>query len=611
MTIFDAVKTQVTVEQVIQDYTKLKRAGIYLKGSCPFHQEATASFTVSPHKGIFYCFGCHAGGDVISFIAKTENCSQLDAAKFLIERYSLTVPEGLLTASSPKEQEERDMYLRVCDALAHWAHEQLENNQQASAYLAKRGVDTKNRSIFMIGYFPGGLQAVNALMKTMRTHAIMAKDLVEAHILIEGKNVFYSPFEERILFPIRDHMGRCCGFGGRTFKEHDDRPKYYNSKESPHFAKGSLIFGFDAAKKAIQEKGTAFLVEGYMDCIAMAQHGYTNTVATLGTACTAEHLKQMGRHAHTINVLYDGDNAGRKAIVRLAELCWQTNLELKVITLPDQEDPASFLLKNGSLDPLIQEAKDIFFFLLEAMGNGFSHKPLGEKLSTIRKFISLILSIDDHLKRDLLLNQAARTFDVPFDTLKQELGNVKRPHEQEEASNQEKTSQTPTDGYALEKKILAAILTNTALLTEETELYLKTYLPTPFMHVFTKLTQAKLAQAQLSQANHGLTELCTAKNPLEPVDFVQFFATLTEEEKNMVSSIMLKDEAESSEETFKTLMRQMHKKHWRFFTLTIKKRLAQARSENNATESVRLVEEFAAVKKSMIDSQSDYGGSQP
>jgi DNA primase len=436
-------------------------------------------------------------------------------------------------------------------------------------------------------------------MKAMRTHAIMAKDLVEANILIEGKNIFYSPFEERIIFPIRDHMGRCCGFGGRTFKEHDDRPKYYNSKESPHFAKGSLIFGFDAAKKAIQEKGSAFLVEGYMDCIAMAQHGYSHTVATLGTACTTEHLKLMGRHAHTVNVLYDGDNAGRKAIVRLAELCWQTNLELKVITLPDQEDPASFLLKNGSLDPLIQEAKDIFFFLLEAMGKGFQQKPLGEKLSTIRKFIGLILSIDDHLKRDILLNQAARTFDVPFDTLKQELGTVKRPHGQEEVSDHEEAITNPTDGYALEKKILAAILTNTTLLTEETELYLKTYLPTPFMHVFTKLAQAKLSQAKLY----------AAENPLEPVDFVQFFGTLTEEEKNMVSNIMLKGEAESSEETFKTLMRQMHKKYWRFFTLTIKKRLTEARNENNSAESVRLVEEFAAVKKSMIDSQSDYGGS--
>jgi len=601
MTIFDAVKKQLTIQQVVQDYTKLKRAGIYLKGPCPFHQEATASFTVSPHKEIFYCFGCHAGGDVISFVAKAENCSQLDAAKFLIERYSLTVPEGLLTMSSPKEQEERDMYLRVCDAVTQWAHEQLENNPIASTYLAKRGVDDKNRSIFMLGYFPGGLQAVNALMKAMRAHSIMAKDLVEANILMEGKNIFYSPFEERIIFPIRNHMGRCCGFGGRTFKEHDDRPKYYNSKENPQFAKGSLIFGFDAAKKAIQEKGSAFLVEGYMDCIAMAQHGYTHTVATLGTACTAEHLKQMGRHAHTVHVLYDGDNAGRKAIVRLAELCWQTNLELKIITLPDQEDPASFLLKNGSLDPLIQEAKDIFFFLLEAMGKGFQQKPLGEKLSTIRKFISLIQAIDDHLKRDLLLNQAARTFDVPFDTLKQELGTAKRPHGQPEDSDQEETAVNPTDGYALEKKILAAILTNTTLLTAETELYLKTYLPTHFMHVFTKLSHAKLNQ----------TELRLAENPLEAMDFTQFFGTLTEEEKNMVSSVLLKDEAESSEETFKILMRQMHKKYWRFYTLTIKKRLTDARNEGNNAESSRLVEEFTTIKKSMIDSQSDYGGNQP
>lgn len=589
MTVFDVIKANLPILQVIQDYSKLKKAGIYWKGPCPFHSETNASFTVSPHKEIFYCFGCHAGGDVISFIARAENCSQLDAAKFLIERYSIAVPENLLTASSPQEHEERDMYLRIYEAVAVWAHAQLAQNAAAQAYLVKRGISQKSCSLFMLGYFPGGLQAVNNFMKAMRTHNIMAKDLVEANILVEGKNIFYSPFEERIMFPIRDHMGRCCGFGGRTFKEHDERPKYYNSKESALFAKGSLLFGFNVAKKAIQEKGTTFLVEGYTDCVAMVQSGYPNTVATLGTACTIEHLKQIGRHAHTVHMLYDGDAAGRKAIVRLAELCWQTSLELKVITLPEAEDPASFLAKNGSLDPLIKDAQDIFFFLLAAMGSGFHSKPLNEKLTNIRKFISIIKSIDDQLKQDLLLNQAARVFDLPFQTLKHELNTGKPAHAQPAETAPQEEVPPLLEGYALEKKILSAIMNNSELLTEETTLYLTTYLPTPFTMIFTKL--------------------CAAKSSTDNVDFGQFFGTLSEEEKSVVSRLMLDEETKTTDETFRSLMQHMHRKYWRLFTVTIKKRLAEARAEGNQDVISHLVEEFAAVKKSTIDNQSEHGGS--
>jgi DNA primase len=589
MTVFDIIKANLPILQVIQDYSKLKKAGIYWKGPCPFHSETNASFTVSPHKEIFYCFGCHAGGDVISFIARAENCSQLDAAKFLIERYSIAVPENILTASSPQEHEERDMYLRIYEAVAVWAQEQLAHTALAKTYLINRGISQKSCSLFMLGYFPGGLQAVNTFMKAMRTHNIIAKDLVEANILIEGKNIFYSPFEERILFPIRDHMGRCCGFGGRTFKEHDERPKYYNSKESALFAKGSLLFGLNVAKKAIQEKGITFLVEGYTDCIAMVQNGYPNTVATLGTACTIEHLKQIGRHAHTIHMLYDGDAAGQKAIVRLAELCWQTSLELKVITLPETEDPASFLAKNTSLEPLINDAQDIFFFLLNAMGKDFHAKPLNEKLTNIRKFISIIKSIDDQLKQDLLLNQAARVFDLPFQTLKHEMSTGKSAHTQPIETTTHKEASLTLEGYTLEKKILSAIINNSALLTEDTKLYLTTYLPKPLTAVFSKL--------------------CSAKSSPGGVNFGQFFGTLSEEEKSMVSRLMLDEETQITDETFRSLMQHMHRKYWRLFTVTIKKRLAEARAEGNQEVISHLVEEFAAVKKSTIDNQSEHGGS--
>src|SRR5579871_5907950 len=342
MNIFSFIKERVAILDVVNEYVTLKRAGGYHKGTCPFHHEKTASFTVSPDKHIFYCFGCHLSGDVISFIARIENCSQKDAAQLLAEKYSLELPHNFSFEATEKETEHKNHYFLICKAVATWCHQQLLKNNVAQAYFQRREFTPEMFAYFDIGYFPSGNVAINDLLYAMKRQSILAQDLLDAAILAEGRTTFYSPFEDRLIFPIKDTLGRYCGFGGRTFKEHDTRPKYYNSRENDYFIKGSLLFNLDKAKKSIQESGKIFLVEGYTDCMAMTQHGIPNTVATLGTACTLEHLKQLARYAEHIFIVYDSDHAGKSAILRLAELSWQVNLEVKVITLPDGEDPASF-----------------------------------------------------------------------------------------------------------------------------------------------------------------------------------------------------------------------------------------------------------------------------
>ena len=416
MNIFNYIKTKIQILDVISEYTSLKRAGNYWKGQCPFHSEKTASFTVSPHKEIFYCFGCHAGGDVITFISKIENYSQIEAAKHLAKTYNIELPEQL-TKELVTNTKEKERYFALCEEVANWCHEELLRSPKAIAYLKNRGFTQQMINLYNLGYFPTGLASIRALTNYINKYSFMQDDLLDAKIIGEGQKATYSPFEERIIFPIKDIIGRYCGFGGRIFKDGDTRPKYYNSHENIFFNKGALLFGFDIAKKSLNKCDHMFMVEGYTDCIAMSQHGFTNTIATLGTACTQEHLKILSRYVNYIYILYDGDNAGKNAIMRLTELCWQVNIELKVIVLPESEDPASFLNKNGDLNNLISESKDIFFFFIDTICHGFLSKTLSEKLKLANDIIKTINTIQDPLKRDILMQKASKVMQIPIDSI--------------------------------------------------------------------------------------------------------------------------------------------------------------------------------------------------
>ena len=283
MNLFSYLKSRIAILDVINQYTTIRKTGHYWKGCCPFHSEKTASFMVSPDKNIFYCFGCHAGGDVITFIARAENLSPLQAAQHLVERYSISLPENL---ESPAKNHDKDIvqkkqYWHLCDLVAQWCHSNLLKSSAGLQYFKQRGISQSTMTNFCLGYFPQGVRAIKSLLEFVQPYNYLAQDLISASILAEGKAQLYSPFEERLMFPIKDHLSRYCGFGGRTFAVADERSKYYNSKENSYFLKGSLIFGFDLAKQSIQKQEAALLVEGYTDCIAMVQHGFTNTVAMI------------------------------------------------------------------------------------------------------------------------------------------------------------------------------------------------------------------------------------------------------------------------------------------------------------------------------------------
>jgi DNA primase len=571
MNLFTFIKARTSILDVISEYVTLKRAGGYHKGTCPFHHEKTASFTVSPDKEIFYCFGCHISGDAISFIAKIENCSQKDAAKLLAEKYNIELPHNISFELSEKHTEEKNHYFAICKAVALWCHEQLLKNQSSQAYFQKRGFGHDSFDYFTLGYFPSGNANINDLLYAMKKQSILPRDLIDAHILAEGRTTLYSPFEERLIFPIKDLLGRYCGFGGRIFKDHDTRPKYYNSRENEFFIKGSLLFNLDKAKKSIQETGKIFLVEGYTDCMAMTQQGIPNTVATLGTACTIEHLKQLARYAEHIYIVYDGDSAGKQAVLRLTELCWQVNLELKVIVLPNGDDPASFFSKNENMQILINNAQDIFFFFIDTLGQNFINKPLNQKIQTTRSFLEVIGAITDPLKKDILLQKAAKTFDIPFESLKEEL---EKPHKVASNASPSENALSLQDNQVgdpvplLEKRIFCAIMNNMELLHGDMRLRLIKYLPSPLKDILTKLKEAI--------------------EKSKKVTFGLFFDTLNEYEKQYISKLLLENNEIVDNAAFDKLLEQLQKKQWKLIVRDIKLQLARAKQEGN-TDKISLI----------------------
>lgn len=583
MNIFSYLKSHLSIQDVVNEYTTLYKAGAYLKSRCPFHHEKTASFTISPDKDIFYCFGCHTGGDIITFTAKIENCTPIEAARFLTERHNIQLPADIdFGEHTTQNKEEKKQHYEVCRSFSYWCHEQLKKNSTVLQYLNNRGIRQTEIDRFTLGFLPGGLPSIKLCIQDLKKDHLLLDDLIQADIIMKGTSILYSPFEDRIIFPIKDHLGRFCAFGGRIFKSHDTRPKYYNSKENEFFTKGSILFGLDSAKKAIQEQKTVFLVEGYTDCIAMVQHGYPNTVATLGTACTEQHLKLISRYADYLYILYDGDTAGEQAVLRLTKLCWHVNMELRVVPLPTGQDPASFLTTGNSLESSIDQAPDIFNFFITSLSKEFALKSLHEKVASIRSLIEIIQSIDDPLKRDILLQNAARTFDVPIESLKQELkqetGTQATPQTSPKEENLDPEGES--DVSNLEKRIFCAIMENVELLKSQHETYVIEYISSPLKEILYALQNNKLDD--------------------NAFEFSEFFDTLNEHQKQYVSKLLLEYQEITNAASFDYLVHQFQKRQWKRIVRDITAKLTCAQKQGDLDTVQRILDDFHALKEKIV-----------
>ncbi|SHH71000.1 DNA primase [Desulfosporosinus lacus DSM 15449] len=351
--VIEEVRSRTDIVEIISEYVSLQRKGKNYLGLCPFHAEKTPSFTVTPEKQMFYCFGCNVGGNAFSFLMKKENWSFVESIQNLASRYGVSLPEKELSPREREANRRRQRFEEINELATGYFHDLLLNlpeGELGRLYFEKRGVDLDTMKSFRLGYAP---DRWDGLLTYMLERGVQAHELAENGLALErgtqGKGGgYYDRFRNRVLFSILDRRNHTIGFGGRVLD--DSLPKYLNSPETAFFNKGHHLYGMHRAHQGIREKGFALLVEGYMDVIALQKSGYPNAVASLGTALTREQAKLLRRYTQRVVLLYDSDEAGIQAALRGGEILRDAGIRLDVATLTGAKDPDEFLKRYGVED---------------------------------------------------------------------------------------------------------------------------------------------------------------------------------------------------------------------------------------------------------------------
>ncbi len=374
---------RVDIVDVVGKHVKLKKAGANYQGLCPFHQEKSPSFSVSPTKQFYHCFGCGAHGSAIGFMMEYSGQSYVDAIEELARSVGLTVPREQRSMRSVVEQQHSIALSEVMSMASDWYIQQLKGSQRAINYLKGRGLTGEIAKRYGLGYAPDCWQNLEAVFDTYSKDET-AKLLMDAGLLIQGESADangkvkrYDRFRDRIMFPIRNPKGQVIGFGGRILDQ--GAPKYLNSPETHLFSKGNTLYGLFEGRLAIREQGYVLVCEGYMDVVALAQLGFANAVATLGTACTASHVRALLRQTDRIIFSFDGDSPGQRAAQRALEATLpllSDDKEIKFLFLPPEHDPDSYIREYGApaFEQAIAQAMPLsgFFFKLASEGNELS-----------------------------------------------------------------------------------------------------------------------------------------------------------------------------------------------------------------------------------------------
>lgn len=412
----DDIKNSADIVDIISETVLLKKSGKNFLGLCPFHSEKTPSFTVSPDKQIFYCFGCNAGGNVFSFLMKQEGISFPEAARMLARRYGIDIPVRTMSPEQKRRISERESVLVINrQAMDFFRHALLENTsgKKAMEYLLKRGISREIIDDFKLGYAPEGWDNLAIYFSKKK----QLDGLVEKSGLIiprKGKNGFYDRFRSRIIFPIFDISMHVIGFGGRVMD--DSLPKYLNSPETPVYNKSRSLYGLHMAKGKCRESKTVFIVEGYFDLLALHQHGIQNSVATLGTSLTPEHVQILrgviGKNGRVM-LVYDSDIAGIKAAQRSIEVFDKGYVDAGIVVLPSGHDPDSYLLEFGAepFTKLAAESKGVISFLIDCAVKKHGLSTEG-KIHIISDMKVPLAAINDNVARSLYVKELSERIGI-------------------------------------------------------------------------------------------------------------------------------------------------------------------------------------------------------
>ena len=410
------VKDETDIVEVVRQHVNLKPAGALYKGLCPFHKEKTPSFIVTPARQRYHCFGCATGGDVISFTMEIEGVTFPEAVEILARPLDIDLSAWLKDDESEGERRAFHRANEVAMSLWRDAFWDPKLGRNALTYLKDRGFRDKVLRDFDVGWSPAGSEWLASGLQ----NGGVDDDLARRADLMRTSNRGGSPFayfRSRIIFPIKNISRQVAGFGGRVIDQGE--PKYLNSSDSSYFTKGKLFYGFEASRMAIAREKSAILVEGYLDLLAMVQAGIVNVVATCGTAFTVEQAKLIRRGARTVLLVFDGDKAGLKAAVRSADVALRNGLEPKIVRLPDGKDPADVVIGDGvdAIQGALKEAVGYIPFLKELADVRGGSREVKER--ALRQALGTIAGIEDTLRREYVLQEAADVFGMQEDLLRE------------------------------------------------------------------------------------------------------------------------------------------------------------------------------------------------
>lgn len=428
------IKERITIEEVVSSYIKLDNAGSNLKARCPFHNEKTPSFFISKDRGTYYCFGCGASGDIFSFVEEFEGLDFKGALKLLALR------AGVELGSFSKEQNsEKDRLYLVMEEATKFYIANLENNKEAQDYLKSRGITDKTVKDFRLGFIKDDWRL---LYNYLKTKGYLDEEIEKAGLAKKSEKGYYDRFRNRIMFPISDSSGRVIAFSGRLFVDDGKSAKYLNSPETPIFKKSAVFYGLDKAKNSIRNNNFSILVEGQMDLLMAHQTLYKNTIATSGTALSdsefskeniVSNLGLVRRLSNNIVLAFDGDNAGIKATERAGKIILSLGMDVKVVVLPKDIDPADLILKDGesSWKDAIKNSKHLIMFLLEKVieeSFGDSRK-IG--LAVKDKILSYIDILPSAIEKSHFLKKISEATMISVSALEEDLKRVEKEQKSE------------------------------------------------------------------------------------------------------------------------------------------------------------------------------------
>lgn len=440
------------VEEVVGEFVALKKRGSNLQGLCPFHNEKTPSFNVSPAKNIYKCFGCGKAGDPVRFLMDYQQLSYPDALRYLAKKYNIEIEETYQTDQQKQEEQEKfnlTESIHIANTFAQkFFSDYMVNNEAGRigwAYFKERGFTQSTMDKFQLGFAPDG---GDVLTKHAMQNGFQLDVLKKAGLTSPKENSTYDFFRNRVMFPIHNMTGKVVAFGGRIMVKDEKAPKYVNTGESEVYQKSKILYGAYFAKNEIRKKDECLLVEGYTDVISLHQAGIENVVASSGTALTQDQIRLIKRITPNITMLYDGDAAGIKAALRGTDLILEEGMNVRIVVLPQSDDPDSFVKRDGSealLNYIQQNKKDLVSFKSLLLADEAKNDPI-RKAQLIRDILESIAKIPDQIQRSVYIKESSQLFDMNEQMLITEVNKLRHKKAKDAQAAKEKEEQSQSNG---------------------------------------------------------------------------------------------------------------------------------------------------------------------